>query len=254
MLFIELTPIIFIICLFTLLLAGIVKGALGMGLPLFAVPILVTVFDLPTAIALMIVPILTSNLIQAWEGKNKQISISTFKRFFPLIITLIPFTIFTAQYISKIDIKLGSLLMGLIVIIFSLSNLINNNIIIKPKAEIIISPIIGIIAGILGGISSLIGPLIAMYLIALKLEKDFFVITIAIIFLCFSITLYSTLAINGVMNFNNITGSLLATIPVMFGVILGNRIRGKINQKKFKIILIIFLIIIGINLIRKGLS
>ena len=103
MLFIELTPIIFIICLFTLLLAGIVKGALGMGLPLFAVPILVTVFDLPTAIALMIVPILTSNLIQAWEGKNKQISISTFKRFFPLIITLIPFTIFTAQYISKID-------------------------------------------------------------------------------------------------------------------------------------------------------
>ncbi len=254
MLFIELTPLIFIICLFTLLLAGIVKGALGMGLPLFAVPILVTVFDLPTAIALMIVPILTSNLIQAWEGKNKQISISTFKRFFPLIITLIPFTIFTAQYISKIDIKLGSLFMGLIVIIFSLSNLINNNIIIKPKAEIIISPIIGIIAGILGGISSLIGPLIAMYLIALKLEKDFFVITIAIIFLSFSITLYSTLAINGVMNFNNITGSLLATIPVMFGVILGNKLRGKINQKKFKIILIIFLIIIGINLIRKGLS
>tara|TARA_B100002051_G_scaffold240723_1_gene244788 strand:+ start:791 stop:1555 length:765 start_codon:yes stop_codon:yes gene_type:complete len=254
LLFIELTPLIFIICLFTLLLAGIVKGALGMGLPLFAVPILVTVFDLPTAIALMIVPILTSNLIQAWEGKNKQISISTFKRFFPLIITLIPFTIFTAQYISKIDIKLGSLFMGLIVIIFSLSNLINNNIIIKPKAEIIISPIIGIIAGILGGISSLIGPLIAMYLIALKLEKDFFVITIAIIFLSFSITLYSTLAINGVMNFNNITGSLLATIPVMFGVILGNKLRGKINQKKFKIILIIFLIIIGINLIRKGLS
>jgi len=74
---------IFVICLSSLLLAGVIKGALGMGLPLFAVPVLVTVFDLPTAIALMMIPILASNLIQAWEGKNKQISISSFKRFFP---------------------------------------------------------------------------------------------------------------------------------------------------------------------------
>ena len=245
---------IFVICLSSLLLAGVIKGALGMGLPLFAVPVLVTVFDLPTAIALMMIPILASNLIQAWEGKNKQISISSFKRFFPLIITLIPFTIFTAQFISKIDIKLGSLIMGIIVIVFSLSNLIDKNFTIQPKIELVVSPFIGIVAGILGGISSLIGPLIAMYLIALKLEKDFFVITIAIIFLCFSITLYTTLTINGVMNFNNITGSILATIPVMFGVIIGNKLRSKVNQKKFKVFLIVFLIIIGINLIRKGLS
>ncbi|MBL42235.1 MAG: hypothetical protein CMM49_06220 [Rhodospirillaceae bacterium] len=224
-----------------------------MGLPLFAVPVLVTVFDLPTAVALMMIPILASNLIQAWEGKNKQISISSFKRFFPLIITLIPFTVFTAQFISKIDIKLGSLFMGIIVIVFSLSNLIDKNFTIQPKIELIASPFIGIVAGILGGISSLIGPLIAMYLIALKLEKDFFVITIAIIFLCFSITFYITLTIYGVMNFNNITGSILATIPVMFGVIIGNKIRSKVNQKKFKVFLIFFLIIIGINLIRKGL-
>jgi len=244
---------IFVICLSSLLLAGVIKGALGMGLPLFAVPVLVTVFDLPTAIALMMIPILASNLIQAWEGKNKQISISSFKRFFPLIITLIPFTIFTAQFISKIDIKLGSLFMGIIVIVFSLSNLIDKNFTIQPKIELVVSPFIGIVAGILGGISSLIGPLIAMYLIALKLEKDFFVITIAIIFLCFSITFYITLTINGVMNFNNITGSILATIPVMFGVIIGNKIRRKVNQKKFKVFLIFFLIIIGINLIRKGL-
>ena len=245
---------IFVICLSSLLLAGVIKGALGMGLPLFAVPVLVTVFDLPTAIALMMIPILASNLIQAWEGKNKQISISSFKRFFPLIITLIPFTVFTAQFISKIDIKLGSLFMGIIVIVFSLSNLIDKNFTIQPKIELVVSPFIGIVAGILGGISSLIGPLIAMYLIALKLEKDFFVITIAIIFLCFSITLYTTLTINGVMNFNNITGSILATIPVMFGVIIGNKLRSKVNQKKFKVFLIVFLIIIGINLIRKGLS
>ena len=88
---------------------------------------------------------------------------------------------------------------------------------------------------------------------SLSVEIKFYLFFPIIIFLCFSITLYTTLTINGVMNFNNITGSILATIPVMFGVIIGNKLRSKVNQKKFKVFLIFFLIIIGINLIRKGL-
>jgi Sulfite exporter TauE/SafE. len=92
-----------------------------------------------------------------------------------------------------------------------------------------------------------------MYLIALKINKDYFVITIALIFLCFSLTLYITLTINGVMNLNNLTGSILATIPVILGVYVGGKLRNKINQKKFEVFLIIFLIIIGINLIRRGI-
>ena len=224
-----------------------------MGLPLFAVPVLVTIFDLPTAIALMMVPILVSNFIQAWERKSKTISINSIKRFLPLVVTLIPFTVFTAQFITKIDVKLGSIFMGFIVILFSLSRFYNKNFEIKPKTEYILSPLVGILAGILGGISSLIGPLIAMYLVSLKLNKDFFVITIAIIFLCFSITLYSTLAINGVLNFSNLTGSILVSIPVMIGVFFGGKVRDRINQKKFELIITVFLIIIGLNLIRKGL-
>ena len=57
--------------LLTFLVAGTVKGTLGIGLPLVAVPLLATVLDLPTAIALMVVPVLTSNFIQALQGKRK---------------------------------------------------------------------------------------------------------------------------------------------------------------------------------------
>ncbi len=223
-----------------------------MGLPLFAVPALVSVFDLPTAIALMMVPILVSNFLQVWRGKKKSESIKSLKRFFPLILTLIPFTVLTAQYISKIDIKMGSIIMGMIVILFSLSQLLTTKFYISPKIEVFFSPLIGILAGILGGISSLIGPMIAMYLVSLKLQKDLFVITIAIIFLFFSSTLYITLIFSGTMNFTNITSSFLASIPVMIGVVFGGKIRKKINQKKFEIFLIFFLILIGLNLLRRG--
>ncbi|MCH8110447.1 MAG: hypothetical protein IH905_00595 [Proteobacteria bacterium] len=35
---------------------GAVKGVMGIGLPLILVPLLATVFDLPTAVAIMVVP------------------------------------------------------------------------------------------------------------------------------------------------------------------------------------------------------
>ena len=239
-----------VFCIITLILAGTVKGILGIGLPLVAVPILATFFDLPTAIALMILPIMASNITQAWEGKRNTISI---KRFVSLLITLIPCTIFAAQYLTTINIKTGSVILGSIVVIFSLSKFLKLNFNIKPKAESILSPIVGIISGLIGGVSSLIGPVIAMYFVSLKMQKDVFVGTIAIVFLFFATTLYTTMAINGTLNLNNIYSSVIISFPVMAGVFIGNKVRKLINLRTFEIALTLCLILIGLNLIRKGL-
>ncbi len=220
-----------------------------MGLPLVAVPILATFFDLPTAIALMIFPILISNITQVWEAKKNAISI---RRFLPMIITLIPCTIFAAQYLTEINLKTGSIILGFIVIIFSLSQFIKVKFQINKASESILSPLIGILSGLIGGISTLIGPVIAMYFVSLKMQKDTFVGTIAFVFLAFSITLYTSMALNGTLNIENISSSALIGIPVMAGVFFGGKLRKSINLKTFEIILIACLICIGLNLLRKG--
>jgi uncharacterized membrane protein YfcA len=214
-----------------------------------AVPLLATVLDLPTAIALMIVPVLTSNVIQALQGKKKA---ATLRRFWPLLLTLIPCTVVAAQYVSTVDLHTGSLVLGVIVVLFSLSQLIRFRFSISTTQERLLNPAIGIVAGLLGGLSNLFGPPLIMYLVALKLEKDDFVTTIGLLFIVASATLYTTLAFEGVVTFENATASLIAALPVMAGVFLGTRLRGRIDQRSFERVLLVVLVLIGLNLVRRG--
>ena len=92
-----------------------------------------------------------------------------------------------------------------------------------------------------------------MYLVALKLEKDDFVTTIGLLFIVASATLYATLASVGVLTFENGLASLVAAFPVMAGVFLGARLRSRIHQKAFERVLMVVLVLIGLNLIRRGL-
>ncbi len=234
----------------TFLAAGTVKGTLGIGLPLVAVPLLATVLDLPTAIALMIVPVLTSNVLQALQGKQKA---ATLKRFWPLLVTMIPCTIVAAQFVSSIDLRTGSMVLGIIVVLFSLSQLIRVRLPIASQQERWLNPAIGAVAGFLGGVSNLFGPPLIMYLVALRMEKDAFVTTIGLLFIVASTTLYTTLAFVGVITIENATASLIAALPVMLGVFVGTRLRNRIDQKVFERILLVVLVLIGLNLIRRAL-
>ena len=47
---------------------GAVKGGFGFGLPLVTVPLLATVMPPPTAISLMLVPVIAANIVQAFQG------------------------------------------------------------------------------------------------------------------------------------------------------------------------------------------
>ena len=247
--FLDLGGLTLALGLMTFLAAGTVKGTLGIGLPLVAVPLLATVLDLPTAVALMVVPVLTSNIIQALQGKQK---IATFRRFFPLLLTLIPSTIIAAQFLSSVNLRTGSLVLGVIVVLFSLSQLVRFNFEINKTQERYLNPVVGLVAGFLGGVSNLFGPPLIMYLVTLKLEKDDFVTTIGLLFVIAAATFYTTLATAGILSLENAVGSLVAAIPVMAGVFIGTRLRNRINQKTFERVLLVILIVVGLNLIRRG--
>ncbi|MEH6625632.1 MAG: hypothetical protein V7739_04255 [Motiliproteus sp.] len=62
-------PTIFIIAA-TFLLAGSVKGITGLGLPTVSLALLTVAIDMPTAMALLLVPSFATNLWQAVVGGN----------------------------------------------------------------------------------------------------------------------------------------------------------------------------------------
>ena len=56
------------------LLGGILKGAVGAGSPVIAVPILSMLYGVPFAVSVFVLPNLVSNLWQGWQYRNYLVS------------------------------------------------------------------------------------------------------------------------------------------------------------------------------------
>ena len=65
--------------------AGMVKGVIGLGLPLTAVAVLTITMGLREAVPLIIVPVLITN---AWQMTRGGLLLSAFKRFWTMIVLL----------------------------------------------------------------------------------------------------------------------------------------------------------------------
>lgn len=124
---------------------------------------------------------------------------------------------------------------------------------VRPRLEAWLMPPVGLVAGFLGGLSNLFGPVLVMFLVSLRLPKDEFVQAIAFLFVVGGTALYLTLIANGLLTLDKAATSLLAALPALAGVWLGQRLRGGIRQETFNRFLLVLLFIIGLNLFRRGL-
>ena len=73
-----------------MVMGGLVKGTLGVGLPLVAVPLLSLLLPAPQAMGLLVVPVLASNLLQAWQGGRLGFAL---RRFGPLMLAQLAATL-----------------------------------------------------------------------------------------------------------------------------------------------------------------
>ncbi|HSR72765.1 MAG TPA: sulfite exporter TauE/SafE family protein [Kiloniellales bacterium] len=245
------SPETLLVAALAILLGGLVKGVLGLGLPLISVPLLALVMPVPAAVAVMAFPVLISNLVQIRQGTAP---FAAFVRFWPLLATLIVGILLGAQLLAELDEQRLSLILGGLVIAFSLLNLASPRLELAPHHERLASPLVGFGAGLLGGFSSLYGPPLAMYLVALKLDKDRFVSAIAMAYATGSVPLYLSLAVLGILGPDEALISLGAIVPVLLGVQIGQRLRRRLPQRTFHVMILVMLLLIGINMIRRGLA
>lgn len=234
----------------TFFVGGAVKGIAGFGLPLVAVPILANAVDPKVVIALMAVPVLASNLWLSVRGGRLG---EMLRRFWPLLVTMVLFTVVGAQLLAWIDAGTASLLLGLAVLLFCASQIMPAVRKVPPRLERWLSPVVGGVAGLIGGISNFFGPVLIAYLIALRLPKDAFVSSLTLFFVVSAFPLYGTLAVGGILDREVLLASMAATVVVFIGVAVGARLRRIIPEDSFRKALFVILALIAFNLIRRGL-
>jgi uncharacterized membrane protein YfcA len=232
------------------LLSGMVKGVLGIGLPLIGVPLLSFLVPVPTAIALLSIPILLSNLWQMFQGEGLGEAV---RRFWPLLLALIVGITIGARLLVGFDQATIDPLLGGLLIVISLVNLVAWRPRISPSMERTLSPAIGLAGGLLGGMTSFFGPPIVLYMVSLRLPREHFISAIAVAYLCGVVPLNVSLAVYEFLTLDEALISLAAMVPVFAGLVIGQRLRRLLPQEVFRKTLLIVLMVIGAMLIRRAL-
>lgn len=238
-------------CTFAFLMAGSVKGILGIGVPVVSVSLLSLAIEVPTAVALLPVPILLSNLYQALFGGQVR---STFRRFGVLIVALIIGTFVGARILVEMDQRTLIGIVGTAVLVFAVSAHFPRHMRLGKRGERWLAVPVGFLAGLLGGMTTFFGPPLIMFLFALNLEKDEFVGTISTVYLCAAVPLALALGMFGVMGTQQFLWSTIAAAPLFLGVLLGQWLRNRISQSAFRRGLLLMLLVVGVRLIYRAVA
>lgn len=242
-------PVIITVIVAGLFFAGFVKGVVGLGFPLVALAFLLNVIGPTEALGLIVVPLFAANLVLIYQvGKP----LPVFKRFWPLIAVLV-ITIFISSRLTVIlDAELLLGILGACVVIFTSTSFFHPGANLSQRGEKWGGVLSGLIGGLTAGFSTVFGPPITMYFIMLKLEKDYFIRAVGVVWFSASVPILLSYIELGIVNKTNLIPAVLSCIPTGIGMWIGGLLRQKINQDLFRKTILVTLFLIGLNLIRRA--
>jgi len=233
-----------------LLISGLIKGTMGVGLPLIAVPLISQIESVPIAITMLATASVLSNGYQAI--RNGEI-LPVARRFWPLFIPLVTALFAGARLLVSLDEKMLGLILGASLLVFAVVTPFQRRFEIGARHERVLSPLVGLVAGFLGGVSSFYGPPLIMYIVALRLPRDFFVSAVSAALLLGGLPLLVSLFVYGIMGRDEFILSCLGVIPVFAGLLIGQRVQRRIPQETFRKWLFVILGLIGVSTILHAL-
>lgn len=244
-------PVVLTAIVGTFFLAGTVKGAVGMGMTMLPVGVLTAVLDLTTAMALLIVPALSTNFWQAITGGHGRV----------LIVRLWPFFVFAtatillgANALTHFDLSHLSLLLGFVLISYSTMNLLGVRVPMPRTREGVTGSTVGAINGLLTGMTgSFVVPGV-MFLQAIGLQRDELIQAMGILFTLSTVGLAVGLANNNLLGWEHNALSVAAVAPAWFGLLAGRRFRAQLSERRFKEMFFSVLGAVGIYIVIVALA
>ncbi len=239
-------PVTIIAIAFAFLIGGVVKGVIGLGLPSVSLALLAVITDLPSAMALIVMPTFFTNVWQALVGGNGKVLLVRLWLFFLMAAVTVWIG---ASALTRMDLALLSALLGLLLIIYSIVNLAGVHFRTSPRNEGWLGPLVGSINGVFMGMTgSAVVPGV-IYLQSLGLSRDMLVQAMGILFMVTTLALGIALQQNAFLTYQNGMVSLVSLIPAVVGMLFGQRIRQNLSELLFRRVLFVSLLLLGMYII-----
>ena len=225
--------------------AGTVKGIAGMGLPTIAIGLLGLFMPPGDAAALIIVPSLTTNVWQFAAGPNRA---GLLLRVWPMLLVMSAVTAAAAGLLTSSHAESAAIALGAVLMVYGAVGLANLHPRVPRRMEAWLSPLVGAATGVVTGTTGVFVIPAGAYLQAIGLDKDELIGALGLSFTVSALALAAGLAGRGAFHPAAAGASLLCTAPALAGVLLGQWIRGKIDQQTFRQLFFLGLLLLGADL------
>lgn len=231
------------------LLASFVKGTTAMGFPLIATPMVALLVDIKTTYALLVLPNILMDLFQVARG---QLPWLLWRRLFWLLAATMVGVFLGTRILISVSERFIYLALAVMILAFLASVFLDFRIAVPPRWEGSLGPAVGFAGGVLAGVTNVIGPLTALYILALGFEKREFVKAVASIFLVTKVSQLIAISRWGLYTLPILWWSvgLGAVALVAFGV--GLRVQDRVPQETFRRILHVLLFGMGLVFVYRG--
>ncbi|SBW82917.1 membrane protein [Pseudomonas veronii 1YdBTEX2] len=245
----NLGPALTLLVIGTFLLAGTVKGVIGLGLPTVAMGLLGLAMLPAQAAALLIIPSTVTNLWQLAFGGHLSVLL---KRLWPLLLLIV-----LGTGLGTLWLGMGSgagvvRALGAALLVYALSGLFLPAFKVKPATERWLAPVCGLVTGLITSATGVFVIPAVPYLQALGLNRDQLVQALGLSFSVSTLALAAGLAWRGSLGGGEINASLLALAPALLGMWLGQALRQRISAVLFKRVFFIGMALLGAHLLISG--
>lgn len=233
----------------TFVLAGMVKGVIGLGLPTIAMGLLGLAMAPTQAAALLIVPATLTNLWQLAFGGHLP---ALLKRLWPMLLAIF---VGTAAGSLWLGVDAGHWVvrgLGAALLLYALSGLLLPTLRVSPAHERWLAPLCGLVTGVITCATGVFVIPAVPYLQALGLNKDQLVQALGLSFTVSTLALAAGLLWRGALGGAELGASLLTLAPALLGMWLGQWLRQRISALLFKRVFFIGLALLGGHLLING--
>lgn len=230
---------------------GMIKGAMGFGLPLATMSVLPLVIPVEAALAINAIVLPLTNVTQFLHERRMS---ETLRRFSPVVVGVVIGVPIGAVFVTFVNDSVLLIALGIFVVAFTGVSLATPRLAVPEGRERSIGGVIGVLAGVVGALTTANGPLFVMYLVGLKVERAMFLSAISLFFIVSGVMISASFLAAGLFDMPRFLTALAAFPAALVGMYLGNALARRIPAERFRLAVLMVLCLLGANLVLRGIG
>ncbi len=235
--------LVFIAAVFVL--AGFVKGVIGLGLPTVSMGLLAVAMAPAHALAIVIVPAILTNIWQTFAGPY---FLAIVKRLWPLLLGLPAGIWLNADMMTGPYARYGTVLIGILLVIYAIISLRRVAIIVRPRDEKWIGGIIGLATGVISAATGVQVVPSMPFMQALGMKRDELIQALGVFFTTATLAQALNLSAAGILDQSVAVPGVVALAASFTGMATGQAVRTRLEPETFRRWFLIAMILLGIYL------